>query len=114
MFGFKRQADTAPELRCSFCNKSQRLVKRLIAGPNAHICDECVDICLDILQGAPEKASEPLVGTSHACSLCNIPVAATESLSIGARGLLCRGCVREIQISLADAGVPVPPRPPES
>jgi ATP-dependent Clp protease ATP-binding subunit ClpX len=37
------------ELRCSFCNKSQREVKKLIAGPTVFICDECVDICLDII-----------------------------------------------------------------
>src|SRR6202171_4478989 len=36
-------------LRCSFCNKSQRDVKKLIAGPTVYIGDECVDICLDII-----------------------------------------------------------------
>ncbi|MDX1630812.1 MAG: ATP-dependent Clp protease ATP-binding subunit ClpX [Thermoanaerobaculia bacterium] len=42
--------DTGDEtLRCSFCNKSQREVRKLIAGPTVFICDECVDICLDII-----------------------------------------------------------------
>ena len=42
--------DTNDEtLRCSFCNKSQREVEKLIAGPTVFICDECVDICLDII-----------------------------------------------------------------
>lgn len=36
-------------LHCNFCNKSQREVKKLIAGPTVFICDECVDICLDII-----------------------------------------------------------------
>src|SRR4029453_10845295 len=36
-------------LRCSFCNKSQRDVKKLIRGPTVYICDEWVDICLDII-----------------------------------------------------------------
>src|SRR5215475_4250706 len=40
-------------LRSSFCNKNQRDVKKLIAGPTVYICDECVDICLDII--AEEK-----------------------------------------------------------
>ena len=40
-------------LRCSFCNKSQRDVKKLIAGPTVYICDECVDICLDIIAERP-------------------------------------------------------------
>jgi ATP-dependent Clp protease ATP-binding subunit ClpX len=43
-------------LRCSFCNKDQRDVKKLIAGPTVYICDECVDICLDII--AEEKETE--------------------------------------------------------
>jgi len=113
MFGFRKRTDTKPlagELRCSFCNKSQRFVKKLIAGPNVYICDECVDICLGIVHDAPQEALLPLVATPHACSLCHMPVAATDSLSIGARGLLCPGCVSEIQVSLADAGVPTPPR----
>lgn len=43
----KKDADEV--LRCSFCNKSQREVKKLIAGPTVFICDECVDVCLDII-----------------------------------------------------------------
>ncbi|MDJ0835156.1 MAG: ATP-dependent Clp protease ATP-binding subunit ClpX [Acidobacteriota bacterium] len=38
------------DLRCSFCNKSQREVKKLIAGPDVYICDECVNVCNDIAQ----------------------------------------------------------------
>ena len=37
------------KLRCSFCNKSHDQVRRLIAGPNVYICDECVGICQDII-----------------------------------------------------------------
>ncbi len=36
-------------LRCSFCGKSQNEVKKLIAGPNVYICNECIDICLEII-----------------------------------------------------------------
>ena len=43
-------------LKCSFCNKSQRDVRKLIAGPTVYICDECVDICLDII--AEERETE--------------------------------------------------------
>ena len=39
----------APILRCTFCNKTQNEVKKLIAGPNVYICDECVEICSDII-----------------------------------------------------------------
>ncbi|MBI2150985.1 MAG: ATP-dependent Clp protease ATP-binding subunit ClpX, partial [Acidobacteria bacterium] len=36
-------------LRCSFCNKSQNDVRKLIAGPTVFICDECVGVCQDII-----------------------------------------------------------------
>lgn len=36
-------------LRCSFCGKSQDEVKKLIAGPTIYICDECVDLCNEII-----------------------------------------------------------------
>ncbi len=36
-------------LACSFCGKSQREVKKLIAGPTVYICDECIDLCNDII-----------------------------------------------------------------
>lgn len=38
------------EIRCSFCGKTQSEVKRLISGPNVYICDECINVCMDILE----------------------------------------------------------------
>ena len=38
------------QLKCSFCGKNQDQVKRLIAGPVVYICDECIDLCSDIIQ----------------------------------------------------------------
>jgi len=43
------------ELRCSFCGKSQDEVKKLIAGPAVYICDECVELCNDIIAEENEK-----------------------------------------------------------
>ncbi len=42
-------------LQCSFCGKSQREVKKLIAGPNVYICDECIQLCNDIIAEEVEK-----------------------------------------------------------
>src|ERR1700726_628684 len=44
--------DPAPQktLHCSFCGKSQHRVSKLIAGPSAQICDECVELCTDIVR----------------------------------------------------------------
>jgi ATP-dependent Clp protease ATP-binding subunit ClpX len=48
------------EIRCSFCNKTQDQVKKLIAGPaGVYICDECVDICADIIE--EEFEDEPVI-----------------------------------------------------
>ncbi|MCL4557453.1 MAG: ATP-dependent Clp protease ATP-binding subunit ClpX [Deltaproteobacteria bacterium] len=45
-------------LKCSFCGKSQRDVKKLIAGPNAFICDECVELCNEIIAEDYETQKE--------------------------------------------------------
>src|SRR5690625_7692198 len=46
-------------LYCSFCGKSQHEVRKLIAGPSVFICDECVDLCNDIIrEEIQESASE--------------------------------------------------------
>ncbi len=49
-------------LRCSFCNKTQNEVKKLIAGPGVYICDECIELCNDII--AEEKDREETVKPS--------------------------------------------------
>src|SRR5438034_3255060 len=43
-----RATDGNEQLLCSFCGKSQRQVKKLIAGPGVYICDECIDLCNEI------------------------------------------------------------------
>jgi ATP-dependent Clp protease ATP-binding subunit ClpX len=42
-------------LRCSFCGKGQKEVKKLIAGPGVYICDECIDLCMDIIDEEKDK-----------------------------------------------------------
>ncbi len=48
--------DDTKQLRCSFCGKTQEQVKRLIAGPNVYICDECVELCSEIIEEELEDA----------------------------------------------------------
>ena len=54
-----RKDTQGDKLRCSFCGKNQDEVRRLIAGPTVYICDECIDLCNDIIleEGANEKAA---------------------------------------------------------
>ncbi len=51
----KRGADKGADLLCSFCGKSQSEVKKLIAGPGVYICDECIELCNDIIAEEYEK-----------------------------------------------------------
>jgi len=56
-------------LYCSFCGKSQHEVKKLIAGPSVFICDECIDLCTDIIQEEiakpPKEAGDDALPTPH-------------------------------------------------
>lgn len=49
-------------LKCSFCGKSQREVKRLVAGPSVYICDECIELCNEIVAEEWEERPSQLVG----------------------------------------------------
>lgn len=46
-------------LYCSFCNKSQHQVRKLIAGPASLICDECVGLCVEIVNNPKAEVSKP-------------------------------------------------------
>ncbi len=48
-------------LHCNFCGKSQKEVKKLIAGPGVYICDECIDLCNDIIDEDNQKTSTKVV-----------------------------------------------------
>ena len=55
--------DTAELVKCSFCAKSQKQVKKLIAGPGVYICDECIDLCNEIID--EEFTQTPTVGVEE-------------------------------------------------
>jgi|ERR1043166_2012257 hypothetical protein len=108
-----------PDLRCSFCNKSQRHVKKLVAGPNVQICGECIDICVDII--TEDRKDEPGATTARnlseqvpypstslylrmtSCSLCHMPTPLEHLLAIYSRGSLCPGCIGAIEAAVATA-----------
>ena len=52
------------ELKCSFCGKSEQLVRKLIAGKGVYICDSCVELCNEILQRDMDDEEEFIVGTN--------------------------------------------------
>ncbi len=61
-----RIGESGDLFKCSFCGKSQKQVKKLIAGPGVYICDECIDLCNEIIE---EEFSE----TSDTSVLDNLP-----------------------------------------
>jgi ATP-dependent Clp protease ATP-binding subunit ClpX len=60
----KKGSDKYSNLFCSFCGKSQDEVKKLIAGPSVYICDECIELCNDIIAEEYEKDDATRKGTT--------------------------------------------------
>ncbi len=53
-----KQPDDKGQLKCSFCGKTQEQVKRLVAGPGVYICDECVELCNEIIEEELDEETE--------------------------------------------------------
>ncbi|NCW95635.1 MAG: ATP-dependent Clp protease ATP-binding subunit ClpX [Actinobacteria bacterium] len=47
---FAKRSETSDLLKCTFCGKSQKQVRKLIAGPSVYICDECIELCNEIIE----------------------------------------------------------------
>ena len=98
-----------PILRCSFCNQSQAEIRKLVAGPNVFICDECVEVINRIMLDddpplAAEEAPSQQVARSTViipCKLCEQQFPLEEALAVSERGFLCPGCVLEVNAALA-------------
>ncbi len=56
-----RIGDSADLLKCNFCGKNQKQVRKLIAGPNIYICDECIELCNEILLEELEENTVPVL-----------------------------------------------------
>jgi hypothetical protein len=107
-------------VRCSFCNRHQSNVQKLIAGPAVYICDRCIDLCRDIIAeeleegGAAERKEEeagvPRVGVLSdmqsrgvsapaICRLCGLPSPIQDVIAVPDRGFLCLVCLDVIRAS---------------
>jgi hypothetical protein len=120
---FDHHAASAEPLRCSFCGKAQAEVNKIIAGPTVFICDECVDVCIEIMADdqrrtypeVPKGSAESegwraraaaLPGHSAACSLCRTSASVKEMLAVENRGMLCGECANAVEDALAQ-GKPI-------
>jgi ClpX C4-type zinc finger protein len=108
----RRSAEVADNaiLLCSFCGKSQDEVRKLIAGPTVYICDECIDLCNDIIAEecdqeeaiGEERAQVSTLGKSVGCALCLLPKDVTDVLAIAEGRFVCRTCAGAIRLALED------------
>jgi hypothetical protein len=101
-------------LRCSFCNKSQRDVSKLVAGPAVQICNECVEICVDVLEEdgilepglktAPDSVpsvAEPRSALAPVyCVLCQMLTPVEHAVLFPERGWLCSPCMVVVELYL--------------
>ena len=62
--------DDGKELKCSFCGKPQSRVRKLIAGPNVYICDECIGVCTSILDDELDRSTSRRAMHSKSPSTC--------------------------------------------
>ena len=114
--GGSDEAESSPDkiLRCSFCSKTQHDVRKLIAGPTVYICEECVDLCNDIL--AEEFREKPKIETKvpaqtgrapavplQGCLLCRLPKEAEELTYIPDRGTICSVCLDTIRAVIEES-----------
>lgn len=69
-------------LKCSFCGKSQEQVRKLIAGPGVYICDECVDLCNEILDEELYDSSSAFLTVVHAGASVAEPLSLRDRKSV--------------------------------
>jgi hypothetical protein len=96
--------DDAIHAACSFCGKSQSEVRKLVAGPSVHICDECIELCKNILvedlDADGERRSKSAKGRSRENRLCGICMEERESdelIFLPHAAYMCAGCLEDIQ-----------------
>jgi len=112
LWPFRRPKAEEPGKRhyCSFCGKSQDEVRKLIAGPTVYICDECIDLCNDIIaeevdrEEQLEGAANPVASLNAPswCLVCQLPKPAEEVVAVPELGFVCHRCVDMIRAATDD------------
>jgi ClpX C4-type zinc finger protein len=108
--------EVGKDLLCSFCNKSEHHVRKLVAGPTAHICDECVAVFVEIMADDPQSSEgksryrlvpqptatqEPWPARNASCTFCGRLAPSDMALVIENRAVLCESCVSVIAAAAA-------------
>ena len=89
---------------CSFCGKDQTEVRKLVAGPSVHICDECIELCKNILTEESDSSGSLNVTSSgvnakanRLCGICMEERETDELIFLPHAAYLCAGCLEDIQ-----------------
>jgi len=96
--------DDAKAAVCSFCGKNPNEVRKLVAGPSVHICDECVELCRNILAGELDagearknQSAKAGVKENRLCGICMEERESDELIFLPHAAYMCAGCLEEIQ-----------------
>ena len=93
--------------RCSFCHKAEGEVAKLISGPSACICGECVRVCTGLIASEPDRGTEqgpppagedtaaPTIERTAYCAFCGRPIEWDEAVLVPERGAYCQACVAD-------------------
>jgi hypothetical protein len=95
------RAGSGELLSCSFCGKNQKQVKKLIAGPDAYICDRCIDRVHTVLAAVGKTASTPTgtirrvddAGPDESCSFCGKSRDRVEAMAAAGEARICNECL---------------------
>ncbi len=94
-------SEEAKAVCCSFCSKDQKEVRKIVAGPNVHICNECIDLCGAILARENlEETGQSMKSDStgeRLCGICMQPRETDELIFLPHAAYMCAGCLEELQ-----------------
>ena len=98
--------DAETTVSCSFCSKDQTKVRKVIAGPTSNICDECIELCNEILKGEREdqllkgpdtpEVMPPEPGELIQCRVCGIYALGPDALRVQRRWPVCPTCIESV------------------
>ncbi|MFZ2955891.1 MAG: ankyrin repeat domain-containing protein [Candidatus Ozemobacteraceae bacterium] len=80
-------------IQCTFCKKSQEVIKKIISGPDVNICNECIVACLPLIYGASQGMDSTNKEETLACHFCGKSLVVLEKLVVGPECSICGECL---------------------
>ena len=105
--GAEQPQEEAGVWRCSFCGKTQDEVRKLIASPTVRICNECIDLCNDIIAEEADDTNDAddVTGDRELrCSFCGKHEAEVGKLFSGPTVYICKECIDRCNQTIGEEG----------